>query len=66
MWQPIETAPTETTVWIWHSSGGYSLAWFSPQRNRWVLQGDAGYSGINKLDPTAWHPLPEPPPVELQ
>ena len=61
-WQPIETAPKDSMVWIWHpDTEDYSLAYFHSMRGRWVLKGDPNYDGPIYIHPTLWHPLPKPP-----
>lgn len=65
-WHPIETAPRDKMVWVWHRKGDYSLAWFDTAKGRWVLHGDPNYDGPCHLKLTAWRPLPEPPPPNLQ
>lgn len=61
-WHPIKSAPRDKTVWIWHpQSQDYSLAYFHSMRGRWVLMGDPNYAGPNHINPSMWHPLPEPP-----
>lgn len=67
-WRPISTAPKDEMVWVWHGTGdgGYSLAWYQTTKGRWVLKDDPDYDGPDRLRLSAWHPLPEPPPLGLQ
>jgi hypothetical protein len=63
MWQPIETAPTDTPVLVWHPGlgmGGWNCmakgddgTWRETAHDGRVLK--EGY------EPTHWMPLPEPP-----
>ncbi len=68
-WQPIETAPLEAVVLVWHPRLGVCFAlagtedgkpgenwgWYQTDRSE-----DGGF-GLMDEDPTHWMPLPKPP-----
>lgn len=62
-WQPIETAPTNTSVLILTKNGifeahatEYSGLWWFAKDPR-----DGGVLSLEDVDPTHWMPLPNPP-----
>jgi len=62
-WQPIETAP-KTGVGIlvyqpWKS--GYDEIMIGHYANGWVRSETSSYDELDKIHPTHWMPLPEPP-----
>lgn len=66
VWQPIETAPKDGTSILVAAPGGVvTEASWSSRDNGWFdaygLREDP-WEG-NKLHPTHWMPLPEPPPA---
>ena len=58
-WEPIETAPTKTPVWVWLEAWHMQcVAW---------LEGDQWWAPVLREGrvaipaPTHWRPLPDPP-----
>lgn len=69
-WQPIETAPLETSVDVWAKQWSYSDDKFSyrrftsvrRRREKRFLEDHPEWIGVNTgWCPTHWMPLPEPP-----
>ncbi len=57
-WQPIETAPKDTAVLVYHA--GFSVAHFNTTLSRWIGY-DFESSSFRQFPPTHWMPLPAPP-----
>lgn len=55
-WQPIETAPKATSVWLFDPEVGQHSGFFYD--GMWVTVVDEDLWTVN---PTHWMPLPEPP-----
>jgi hypothetical protein len=61
-WQPIETAPTGTTVLAWFGrvGMGYNVL-IKDTQNNWHEAVDDGRSLKEGYEPSHWMPLPPPP-----
>ena len=67
-WQPIETAPRDSTVILLYSAGAYHGLPFPGQYHKSQLFPDTPWVSLLKRRerfyehvPTHWMPLPEPP-----
>ena len=57
-WQPIETAPKDTAILVYHNM--FTVAHFNTAFGRWIGYGQNTSEFING-DPTHWMPLPQVP-----
>ena len=66
-WQPIETAPTNTPVLVWHP--GFGMGGWNCMRcdhfGDWHETSHDGRKLKQGYEPTHWMPLP-PPPTEKE
>jgi hypothetical protein len=59
-WQPIDTAPKGDEILVWTQNDGAFVAFWSGFANGWRWTShDLG--GHEKIKPTHWKPLPDPP-----
>ena len=59
-WQPIETAPKETTVLLVDKNDNLYVGYYIRRQSRWVSMPCEW-----RIYPTHWMPLPAPPKEEL-
>lgn len=61
-WQPIKTAPRNTTVLVWDkSTGECEKAFFSITSSKWEFEGILADKRPEGPLATHWMPLPRPP-----
>lgn len=58
-WQPIETAPKDTTVLLYGAKRLEMCVGMNHSRDGWVT--DTTSEWLSMYTPTHWMPLPEPP-----